>query len=145
MFGTEEAARIVTRELKTLSRVTDVLGNRIFYLPVYPHDAAFPGGLIYPQYTEYDGSIDSDGDPVFERVDLEVRFIAEGKSATPIRDAAKAQRAHLSNAHFDEVIDGHNWHVQFTPVSEVALPALMEGTSYYRQLGTVYTVEFTRG
>lgn len=145
MFGTEEAARIVTRELKALPAVTSVVGSRIYYLPVFPPDAAFPGCLLYPQYTEYDGSIDSDGDPVFERVDMEVRFIAEGKSASPIRDAAKAQRAALANAQFDEVIDGHNWHVQFTPISEVALPALIEGTTYYRQLGTVYTIEFTRG
>lgn len=145
MFGSIEAAAIVIRELATIPVVSATLGDRVFFLPAVPRDAEFPCALIYPQITQYDQPINADGTPIQETVSLEVRLIDQGESPEGIYEAAKAQLGFLAGARYDEVIDGVEWHVRFEAVSEVGLPALIEDTTFYRQLGTVYTVEFYRG
>ncbi len=145
MFGTEEAARIILRELATVTEVAAAIGTRMYFSPIYPGDQPLPGALVYPQFTQYDGPINGDGTPTYERVDMEVRFIADGTSAGTIRAAARAALAHFgTNAQYTETIDGINWHVSFGATGEVP-PALINDTYIYRQLGTVYTVEFNRG
>lgn len=147
MFGTEEAARIVIRELQTVPEVTAAVGTRIRFMPIYPGDMAHPGVLVYPVFTQYDGPISNDGTPTFERVDMEVRFIDKGTSANAIRAAAKAALGHLAGGFYQETIDGVNWTVTLTAASEISQPALIDQQTgeIYRQLGTVYTVEFHRG
>lgn len=145
MFGTEEAARIILRELALVPAVTDAVGTRMRFLPIYSGDMAHPGVLVYPMYTIYDGPIDADGTPTFERVDMEVRFIDEGASANRIRAAAKASLGALAGSQHQETIDGVNWLVSLDAISEVSQPALLDGANIYRQMGTVYSVEFHRG
>ena len=146
MFGTEEAARIIIRELADVPAVTAVIGSRIRFSPIYPGDLAHPGALVYPAFTQYDGPIDTDGTPTYERVDMEVRFIDKGASANTIRAAAKAALGALAGiSGLSEVIDGVTWFVTFTATAEAGPPHLLDESSVYRQLGTVYSVEFHRG
>jgi hypothetical protein len=145
MFGTEEASRIIIRELKSVAPVMAAVDGRIYFSPIYAGDKPLPGALVYPQFTQYDGPIDADGTPTFERVDMEVRFIDKGSSANNIRAAAKAALGALAGSQYQETIDGVTWLVSLDAISEVTPPALLDGATVYRQLGTVYSVEFHRG
>jgi len=147
MFGTEEAAKVIIRELKAVPDVAAAIADRIKFLPIYPGDMAHPGVLVYPMFTQYDGPISEDGTPTFERVDMEVRFIDKGTSANRIRAAAKAALGHLAGGFYQETIDGVNWTVTLTATAEASQPALIDQQTgeIYRQLGTVFTVEFHRG
>lgn len=145
MFGSEEAARVVIRELATLPEVVAAVGDRGYFAPLYAGDS--PGFLVYPIFTQYDGPVSTDGTPTFERIDLEVRFIDDRNDAGRIRAAALASLGHLANAGpFRETVNGTNWYLSFTPAGE-SPPHLVDQQTgdLYRQMGTVYTVEFSIG
>lgn len=144
MFGTEEAARIIVRELGTITAVTAVVGTRIHYLPVYPGSSEFPGVIITPLASDHHQPVNSDGEVMTEMVQIEVAFTDEGTSANGIRAAANAGMKHLRGLFVTETIDGDQWTVTFNSLGGLPRLAVADETGTYRQLGGVLQVEFHR-
>lgn len=144
MFGTEEAGRIIVRELGLVSAVTSVVSNRIFMLPVFPGDKDFPGVIITPLSSDHHGPINGGGDFTQEHVQIEVAFTTSAESANGIRSAANAGMAALRGKHFTETIGGETWFVSISSLGGLPRLGISDGQTVYRQLGGVLLVEFSR-
>ena len=144
MFGTEEAARIIVRELSAVPDVVSVVGDRIFHLPVFPGDSAFPGVMISPLSSDHNQPINGTGDVYQESVQVEVAFTQKGDSAGSIRAAANAGMKALRGKQFTEVIDGETWFVSTSSLGGLPRIAFVDEADVYRQLGGVLLIEFSR-
>lgn len=149
MFGAEETARVVKRELLLLPEVSLIVGEGIdadiHFLPAVPRESGFPCVLTYPRITSYEQAINGAGEITTEIIQFEVRFIDNKSDATRIRAAARAQLQHFNGKRFDEVVEGRGWTFQFQALGEVEMPHLMEGTDFYSQRGTIYDVTIYLG
>lgn len=144
MFGTEEAGKIIVRELGKVSAVTTVVGTRIRMLPVLPGDVDFPAVLITPLASDHHGPVNGTGDFSKEDVQIEVAFTTDAESASGIRAAAVAGMAALRGKHFTETIGGESWFVSISSLGGLSRLGFADGQSIYRQLGGVLLIEFSR-
>lgn len=148
MFATEIVAAAVVAELGGLAAVTDTVGDRLLNSTYVPLDEALPALLTYAEDAPYTGG------PIGSRVagpiatqDVRqiVRIVCEGRSTDPIHEAAEAQLEHLDGRRIRHHARGRGYLLIFTALGEVPLNTLAEDNVDYRQLGTIYSVEVTRG
>lgn len=144
MFGTEEAGRIIIRELGSVGAVTSVVSNRIRMLPVLPGDVDFPAVLITPLASDHHGPVNGTGDFSTEQVQIEVAFTTDKDSSSTIRSAAEAGMSALRGAQFSETIDGETWFVSISSLGGLPRTGFADGQDIYRQLGGTLLVEFSR-
>ena len=145
MFGSEYASEILFRELTTL--LPDYAG-KIVGMAIAPESMTLPGCMFYPEQSMYSGPAfnRSAGDSLnYEGVRFAVRFACLGTSTNPIKAAALAQLNHLDGATFDEQYDGRWYAFSFIANGEYLPTTAIRNDVLYRQLGTVYNVEITRG
>lgn len=147
MFGSEITAEVLTRELKAINEVTADVGDRVFASLIVPGDADLPALIFYMEDAPYGGPLGTRpaGAITQQIVRFVVRILTEGQSTNPIINAAEAQLAHLDGRRVDTVWRGWNYTLTFTALGEVPITNFVEDATNYRQLGTVYEAEVSRG
>lgn len=144
MFGSEVVDAFVHAELATLPEVTAAVGTRIASIEIVPASMALPAGLHHVTSSTYG---DYGGD---EELGYTIRFICEGTSTNPIREAAAAQKQHFAPANeagttFQYTYEGEHYTLSFTADGEAIPTTVYEGGTYHRLLGTTYTVHIVKG
>jgi|SRR5690554_2992216 len=109
----------------------------------YAHGTILPAILFYMEQAQYDagqlaGAAHLDGGS-YRYV---VRVDGEGASDTDIAPIAEAQLAALAGL-VTTTDDGYQ--VTFTAVGELPMPSYIEDGDQYQRLGTIYSVDVTRG
>lgn len=149
MFGSKIVSAIIYDHLSAITVVTAAVGDRIIGLNIVPQGVAPPVSLYYPEFSSYDGALGNRqggaGDINFEQMRFVIRLICKGMDTTPIDAAADAQLDHFDGLSVDMNVNGTMYYVTFTAQGEVPLTSLLDGGTFYRQLGTTYGVEITRG
>lgn len=149
MFGSKIVSTIIYEHLNDITVVTAVVGDRIVGLSAVPQGTTLPALLFYPEFSAYSGPLGNRssgaGDIDFEQMRFVVRIICKGTSTGPIDAAADAQLDHFDGLNLDVTVNGTNYYLTFTAQGEVPLTSLLDGGTFYRQLGTIYGVEITRG
>jgi len=149
MFGSKIVSTIIYEHLSAVSAVTAAVGDRIIGLNIVPQGATLPALLYYPEFSAYSGPLGNRqggaGEINVEQMRFVIRMICKGMDTTPIDVPADAQLDHFDGLNVDVNVNGTNYYVTFTAQGEVPLTSLLDGGTFYRQLGTVYGVEITRG
>lgn len=149
MFGSKIVSAIIYDHLSAIPEVTAAVGDRIIGLTIVPQGVTLPVCLSYPEFSSYDGALGNRqggaGEINFEQMRFVIRLICKGMDTTPIDAAADAQLDHFDGLSVDVNVNGTMYYVTFTAQGEIPLTSLLDGGTFYRQLGTVYGVEITRG
>ncbi len=149
MFGSKIVSTIMYEHLNGLTAVTAAVGDRIVGVSAVPQGTTLPALLFFPEFSSYDSPIGNRqggaGEINFEQMRFVVRIICKGTSTGPIDAAADAQLDHFDGLNVDVTVNGTSYYVTFTAQGEVPLTSLLDGGTFYRQLGTTYGVEITRG
>lgn len=149
MFGSKIVSAIIYDHLSAITEVTAAVGDRIIGLNIVPQGATPPVSLYYPEFSAYSGPLGNRqggaGDINFEQMRFVIRLICKGMDTTPIDAAADAQLDHFDGLNVDVNVNGTMYYVTFTAQGEIPLTSLLDGGTFYRQLGTTYGVEITRG
>jgi len=149
MFGSKIVSTILYEHLSAITAVTDAMGDRIIGLNAVPQGTTLPAVIFYPEFSAYSGPmgnrVGGAGDINFEQMRFVIRLICKGMDTTPIDAAADAQLDHFDGLNVDVNVNGIMYYVTFTAQGEIPLTSLLDGGTFYRQLGTVYGVEITRG
>ena len=143
MFASRIVNRLIYQTLAETPGVTDVVGTRIVRGVGYPMGTALPACLFYMEQSEYDagqlaGAEHIDG----ERMRFVVRFDDEGLSDAAIAGAAQAALEALAGL-IVNTDDGEQ--VTFHATGEVPLTSYVDGDTFYQRLGTIYSVDVTKG
>lgn len=147
MFGSLIATRAIYAALSGNPAITNVVGNSIHSTTIVPSGASLPAIIFYMAQSTYGGAV---GTELAEHIDsetvrFEVRAICKGTSSAPIEPVAYAQLEELAGSSHDIVVAGVSYLVSFTALGETALNTLIDGANVYKQLGTVYSIDMTRG
>jgi hypothetical protein len=145
MFASVVAARILASVLTGVPEVIALTGARLLYDMVVPADIALPAGLFYFENPQYTTPIGNGALPTGQTLRGVVRMIDDGESFLPLEDAAYAQFEALHGKRFDLEHRGHMWLVTVDAMQEYPLPTVTVRDQPYRQLGTIYSVNVTRG
>jgi len=147
MLGSRIVAPIIVEELGSLAAVTAAIGTRLFGTTIIPLGADLPAGSFYQEFSQYGAplGLQGAGDLSSETMRWVIRFICEGESDEPILAATEAQLERFHGRQFLREIGGVHHYIHFSANSEIPINTLLEDTHVYRQLGTIYDVEITRG
>ena len=109
----------------------------------YTQGTELPGVLFYMEQAQYDagqlaGAAHLDGGS-YRYV---VRVDGTGASDTDIAPVAEAQLMALAGL---VITTDDNYQVTFTAVGEMPMPSYIEDGDPYQRLGTIYSVDVTRG
>ncbi|MGB3330694.1 MAG: hypothetical protein WBA46_17160 [Thermomicrobiales bacterium] len=147
-IGSEIASEVMNTQLQGIPALVSVVGDRLTNSPFIPNDMPFPACYFYPVDASYAGPMGKRprGQIAFELVAMSFSLVCEGESTEPIRAAHLAQLLALDGKGFDYTDDaGAHYRVVFTAEGEVLPTRLMEAKQPFRRLGTLYSVEITRG
>ncbi len=144
-FGSEIVDKVLYTELAGLSAVTGAVGANILGRSAAVQGDTLPAVLFYPESSTYDPPAFGGDNIGMERMRYVVRLVCTGTSTDPIRGAALAQRQHLNGTAFDTVVDGLNYQVTFDAQGAFPMTFIVDGGNTFRQLGTIYRVDVTRG
>ena len=143
MFASRIVNRLIYETLAATSGVTDVVDDRIFRGGGYPAGTALPACLFYLEQSTYDSGQLAGAEHINgERMRFVVRFDDVGHSDARIANAAEA--ALIALAGLVEDVDG-GYQVTFHAQGEVPLTSYVDGDTFYQRLGTIYSVDVTRG
>lgn len=151
MFGSEVVAEYVYQVASTTPAVTAAVGSRIVNLAAVPSGLALPALIHYAEQGDYTGVVTTGEDIAAEQVRYVTRFICGGESSEPIRLAAQRLLRELNvvRPHAEIAYDGEDYFLTFAAIAEWPLTTVIEemaGTAmHYRQLGTIWHVDITRG
>lgn len=147
-IGSEIASEVTNTVLLGLPEVVATIDDRLTDSPFIPSDMEFPALYFYPVDASYDGPMGKRprGRISFETVAMSISIVCEGETIGPIREAHLAQLVAFDGQGFDYTDDaGAHYRVVFTAQGEMLPTRLMEAKRAYRRLGTLYSVEITRG
>lgn len=147
MFGSIVAEEVIYQRLSSDPTITGTVGESVWALMSVPQGEPIPALLFYRTNSSYGGyasAVESD-DINYEEMLYEVHVVCEGTSTVPIEDAAERQMDLLSGFEAQVQYRGRNYQLLFTAEGETMLGSVQEGPQFYRDLGTVYRVEISRG
>jgi hypothetical protein len=145
MFASRVVSRVIYETLSSTPGVTNVVGDRIIRGLGYPQNTKRPALLFYMEYSVYEpGPVTTARAEhlTSENMRFVVRLDDVGTSDTRIAQAADAQLTALAGLRIDTP-DGHQ--VSFEATGEVPMTTYIDGEQTYQRLGTVYSVNVTRG
>lgn len=146
-WGSEIVATVLAAELAALP---EAAGMTIIGLPVIPPGLPLPGLCFAPEFSSYDHPLgafkrDAGSAITYEALRFVVTAQCEGFSTDPIEAVATAQRDALDGLVKDVVHDDIAYQATFVATGAVPLTTVLDGATFYRQLGTVYAVELVTG
>lgn len=147
MFGSVVVADYIYKALGAITGITSVIPKpQMVGTMVVPQGVPLPAILFHMTYSEHGGPINTfaSAHTNSETLRVEVRVLAESTSDSVIYPIAKAQFTRLAGVNETHTFDGATWNVSFIAVSEIPLTTLMDGSTIYRQLGTIYSVDVFR-
>mgnify|MGYP007115078142 CR=1 FL=1 len=143
MFASRIVNKIIYTKLAAATGVKNVVSTRIVRGVGYPPGTILPACLFYMEQSTYDagqlaGAEHIDG----ERMRYVVRFDDVGTTDARIAPAAEAALTALAGLVTDAPTGEQ---VTFHATGEVPLTSYVDGDTFYQRLGTIYSVDVTRG
>lgn len=143
MFASRIVNKLIYDTLSATPGVTAVVGTRIVRGVGYPAGTTLPACLFYMEQSTYDaGQLAAAEHIDGERMRYVIRFDDVGTSDGRIAPAAEAALVALAGL---VTTTGDGAQVTFHATGEVPLTSYVDGDTFYQRLGTVYTVDVTRG
>lgn len=142
MFASRIANKFIYDTLSSTPGVTNVVTAIVRGLG-YPPNVEYPACLFYMEAATYDSGQLAHA----EHIDGEqMRFVVQvddkGTSDVRIAPAAQAQLEALAGT-VTNLDDGTQ--ITFHATGEVPVTSYVDGGEFYQRLGTIYTVDVTRG
>jgi hypothetical protein len=141
VFGSEIVSTVTYAQLVALPGVIAGFAGKVVGLPVLPQAVALPGIAFYPEFSAYTGAIGARTD--YEQMRWAIKAMCAGTSTAPITAIANEMLEHFDDLTVDVTYNGANYQVTFSANSEVLPTTVVDGSTFYRQLGTVCNVDIT--
>lgn len=144
MFGSEIVSKFILEHLNVVIAAESFSG-KAYGLPILPQAVPLPAIAFYPEYSVYNAAMGSGSDISYEGLRFVVKTMIPGTSTATIRSMALAQIAHFDGRTESYTYDGVTYQISFTANGELLPTTVVDGATFYRQLGTIYKVDVTRG
>ena len=149
MFASRAVRKIVHEALGSVPEFMDPINNQFTYGVNHPQNTTLPAALHYMEQNDYgEGAVNTDTVDDINEANFRwvVRVDGTGKSDSGIIGPAEAQLYALHGHEFDTTYNGRNVTVRFHAIGEIPMPPYNDDSgTRYQQLGTIYSVELTRG
>lgn len=143
MFYSRAVNALIYQTLAATPGLTDVVGTRIVRGVGYPAGITLPACLFFMEQSQYDSGLGAHAEHIQgESMRYVVRIDDVGTSDSRIASAAEAQLTALAGLVTDHP-DGTQ--ITFHAMGEVPLTSYVDGDTFYQRLGTIYSVDVTRG
>ena len=143
MFASRIVNRVIFQTLAATPAVTAVVGQRIVRGVGYPAGFELPACLYYMEQSTYDAGQLAHAEHIDgEQMRYVVRVDDRGLSDSRIAAAAEAQL--LAFAGLETTADTGE-QVTFSAIGELPLTSYVDGGQFFQRLGTIYSVDVTRG